>query len=188
MSIYHLQNAWKSFRIFFLFVGMAGCEVHTSDLIEIDEHGNRINNNGIHIETSLLSVGMKAYALDSVYTELMLEQQKTGRVKIVGFRKGMIGEDRKHISWDKKHPRIRYGYDYTYYDKAYEYKILSLEDHGFVEDMEVWKDSNLYVQLRYHYDQGGYLSRVEILNKRSVIHFRYDYLNARKRFEQHYDH
>ena len=155
--------------------------MHTSDLIEIDEHGNRINNNGIHIETSLLSVGMKAYALDSVYTELMLEQQKTGRVKIVGFRKGMIGEDRKHISWDKKHPRIRYGYDYTYYDKAYEYKILSLEDHGFVEDMEVWKDSNLYVQLRYHYDQGGYLSRVEILNKRSVIHFRYDYLNARKR-------
>lgn len=114
MSIYHLQNAWKSFRIFFLFVGMAGCEVHTSDLIEIDEHGNRINNNGIHIETSLLSVGMKAYALDSVYTELMLEQQKTGRVKIVGFRKGMIGEDRKHISWDKKHPRIRYGYDYLW--------------------------------------------------------------------------
>ena len=103
--------------------------MHTSDLIEIDEHGYRINNNGIHIETSLLSVGMKTYALDSVYTELMLEQQKTGRVKIVGFRKGMIGEDQKQISWDKKHPHIRYGYDYTYYDKSYEYKILSLEDH-----------------------------------------------------------
>ena len=85
MSIYHLQNAWKNFRIFFLFIGMAGCEVHTSDLIEIDEHGNRINNNGIHIETFLLSVGMKAYALDSVYTELMLEQQKTGRVKMWDF-------------------------------------------------------------------------------------------------------
>ncbi|MGP1421145.1 MAG: hypothetical protein ACTTKI_06125 [Tannerella sp.] len=181
MSIYHLQNAWKNFRIFFLFIGMAGCEVHTSDLIEIDEHGNRINNNGIHIETSLLSVGMKAYALDSVYTELMLEQQKTGRVKIVGFRKGMIGEDQKQISWDKKHPHIRYGYDYTYYDKSYEYKILSLEDHGFVEDMEVWKDSNLYAQLKYHYDQGGYLSKVEILNKRSVVLFQYDYLNAKKR-------
>ncbi|MDO4704568.1 hypothetical protein [Tannerella sp.] len=181
MSIYHLQNISKSFWAFCVLIVMTGCEVRSSDLIEIDEYGNRVNNNGIDIETSLLGVGMKAYALDSIYTELMVEQQKTGKPKIVGFRKGMVADDRKHVSWDKENPSIKYGYDYTYSYKNYVYKILSLEDHGFVEDMEVWKDGNLYVQLKYHYDGGGYLSRVEVLNKRSVVYFRYNYLNAENR-------
>lgn len=181
MSIYHLQNIWKSLSAFCVLIAMTGCEVQTSDLIEIDEHGNRINNNGIDIETSLLNVGMKAYALDSVYTELIVEQQKSGNVKIVGFRKGVFDDDRKRVSWDEENPKIKYGYDYTYSYKEYEYKILSLEDHGFVEDMEVWKDGQLYVQLKYHYNGAGYLSRVEILNKQSVVYFLYNYLNAEKR-------
>lgn len=181
----YIRSIWLLCCAFFVFLSFLSCEVRSSDLIEIDENGNVINNNEINIGTSLLDVGMNAYAEDSVYTELIMTRHKNGDAKIVGFRKGDISYydngTISSLSWHRNKPVIRYGYDYTYVYNGYEYKILSLEDHGFVEDMEIWKDGSLYVQLKYHYDRAGYLSNVYLLNMQSVVYFKYNYRNSQNR-------
>ncbi len=184
MKGYCIRNVWFGIlSLCFLFCWM-GCEVKSADLFEFDENGNRINNSKINIGASLLRVGMNAYANDSLYTALILEKQRSGGVKILGFRKGVVSYRRngtiESLSWDKKNPRVQYGYDYTYSYNGYDYKILALEDHGFVEDMEIWKDGNLSLQLKYYYDIAGYLVKVELLNKRSTIYFYYDYRKKEK--------
>ena len=148
---------------------LSGCEITSSDLTEVDENGNRVNNKEIRIGASLLDVGMTAYTIDTVCTELILTRQKGGAVRISGFRKGTVIYDENgaidSIAWDWRRPEINYGYDYRYVWDDLEYRILSLQDNGFVEDMEIWrrgKDGErerLVAQLSYSYDYAGYVSR-----------------------------
>jgi len=122
---------------------LSGCEITSSDLTEVDENGNRVNNKEIRIGASLLDVGMTAYTIDTVCTELILTRQKGGAVRISGFRKGTVIYDENgaidSIAWDWRRPEINYGYDYRYVWDDLEYRILSLQDNGFVEDMEIWR-------------------------------------------------
>ena len=170
-----------------LLMMLASCEITSSDLFEVDENGKRVNNSDIRIGTSLLDVGMTAYTLDTVCTELIMTRQKNGAVQITGFRKGTVIRDENgtidSIAWDWRRPEVRYGYDYRYVWGDYEYRILSLEDHGFVEDMEIWKrgkngaKDRLYAQLTYSYDYAGYISEVEIPNLQTTVRFKYHYRN-----------
>ena len=164
---------------------LSGCEITSSDLTEVDENGNRVNNKEIRIGASLLDVGMTAYTIDTVCTELILTRQKGGAVRISGFRKGTVIYDENgtidSIAWDWRRPEINYGYDYRYVWDDLEYRILSLQDNGFVEDMEIWrrgKDGErdrLVAQLSYSYDYAGYVSRIEIPNLQATIRFKYHY-------------
>ena len=173
------------FFLLSLFMMLVGCEITSSDLTEVDENGNRVNNNEIRIGSSLLDIGMTAYAIDTVCTELLMTRQKGGAVKITGFRKGTVVYDENgaidSIAWDWRQPEVRYGYDFRYVWGDYEYRILSLEDHGFVEDMEIWKrgkggeKDRLYAQLTYAYDYAGYISEVEIPNLETTVLFKYHY-------------
>ena len=101
------------------------------------------------------------------------------------FRKGTVIYDENgaidSIAWDWRRPEINYGYDYRYVWDDLEYRILALQDNGFVEDMEIWrrgKDGErdrLVAQLSYSYDYAGYVSRIEIPNLQATIRFKYHY-------------
>ena len=97
---------------------LSGCEITSSDLTEVDENGNRVNNKEIRIGASLLDVGMTAYTIDTVCTELILTRQKGGAVRISGFRKGTVIYDENgaidSLAWDWRRSEIYYGYDYRY--------------------------------------------------------------------------
>ncbi len=164
---------------------LAACEITSSDLTEEDENGNLVKNSEIRIGTSLLDIGMTAYIVDSVCTELEMTRQKGGAAKITGFRKGTVVHDENgaidSIIWNQRQPNLRYGYDFRYVCGDFEYRVLSLEDHGFVEDMEIWRlgkngaKDQLYAQLTYSYDYAGYISEVEIPNLETTVLFKYHY-------------
>jgi len=182
----HTQDMKTTYLLLLsLMLLLAGCEITSSDLTEVDENGNRVNNKEIRMGTSLLDVGMAAYTIDTVCTELILTRQKSGAVKISGFRKGTIVYDENgaidSVVWDWRQPEVSYGYDFRYVWGDYEYKILSLQDNGFVEDMEIWRRGKgderdrLVAQLNYSYDYAGYVSKVEIPNMEAKILFKYHY-------------
>jgi hypothetical protein len=118
----------------------------------------------VNLVESLISVGLKGYAVDSVYTEFDFYQGASPR--ITAFRKGIIRyEDGagQSIRWSAASPAIEYGgssINYTYEGLRSE---IMLNAYGFADNVtNRYDDGSLQSRLEYSYDVAGRLTHVRV--------------------------
>ncbi|MDR3269757.1 MAG: hypothetical protein LBT83_11925 [Tannerella sp.] len=142
---------------------LSGCEEHTLEL----EGESRIS-----IPKVLVDLGMKGYAIDSVYTEFEFYQGIN--VRISSFRKGIATYANGRVAsvtWNATHPRVEYGGSTIIYTYDGVRSELMLNAYGFVESVtNRYGDGSLQSKIEYRYNAGGYLiqARIERLGQLPV--------------------
>ncbi|MDR2765159.1 MAG: hypothetical protein LBB90_09045 [Tannerella sp.] len=130
---------------------MTGCEEITPEI-----------EGKINIVDSLISIGLKGYAIDSVYTEFDFYQGTNAR--ITGFRKGIIRQEDgviQSIQWSNTSPTVEYGGSYINYSYEGLRSEIWLNAHGFADIVTNRNsDGSLQSSLKYVYDAAGRLQYV----------------------------
>lgn len=161
MRGYYTKTIWRGILAISLSLCLLGCENLTSDLMEIDENGKEHNNSEINIRNSLVSAGVKGYAIDSLYTEFGFSEGKYTRIlslkKATAYyqNNGQI----KDIKWNNEHPNIRYS-EKTIYEYAGGRSEIEFNNNMFAELVENYKGGKLESIVRYRYQKSGYLNYV----------------------------
>lgn len=159
MREYYTKTKWGGIWAIFLLLCLFGCESVTSELIEIDENGNQHDNSTINIRNSLVSTGVRGYAIDSLYTEFNFSEGKY--IRIISFKKGTIHYQNnvfdKDIVWNKQQPNIRYS-ENTIYEHSGGKSVIEFNNSMFAESIENYKGGKLESVVRYRYLKSGYLN------------------------------
>jgi hypothetical protein len=118
----------------------------------------------VDLVASLINIGLKGYAVDSVYTEFDFYQGANPR--ITAFRKGIIryGDGAApSIQWNTASPVVEYGgssINYTYEGLRSE---IMLNAYGFADNVtNRYGDGSLQSRLEYAYDAAGRLMHVRV--------------------------
>jgi hypothetical protein len=118
----------------------------------------------VDIVNSLIKVGLKGYAIDSVYTEFDFYHGTNAR--ITGFRKGIIRHENgtiQSIQWSYASPLVEYGGSYINYSYEGLRSEIRLNAHGFAENVtNRYSDGSLQSVLGYVYDAAGRLQYVRV--------------------------
>ena len=160
----HTKTLWGGIFSLFIIICFISCEEATSDLLEVDENGNVINNSDINIQKSLVDVGIKGYAIDSLYTEFIFTESKNPRIK--AFRKGIATFESngklKSVAFNKSEANIAYGEKLSYSYNGIR-TDMALKKHGCVEEkISRYGDGSIHSLMYYRYDSAGYLSYVHL--------------------------
>ncbi|MDR1454619.1 MAG: hypothetical protein LBJ01_03110 [Tannerella sp.] len=118
----------------------------------------------VDIVESLLDIGLKGYAIDSVYTEFEFYRGATSR--ITGFRKGIIRHENgavQSIQWSSTSPTVVYGGSYIHYSHEGIQSDIMLNAYGFADDVtNRHSDGSLQSRMVYTYDAAGRLLYVRV--------------------------
>jgi hypothetical protein len=130
---------------------MTGCEEITPEIKE-----------KVNLVESLIAVGLKGYAIDSVYTEF--DFYRGANARITGFRKGIIRHENgtvQSIQWSGTSPKIEYGGSYINYSYEGLRSEIRLNAHGFAEFVtNRYSSGDLQSSLKYVYDAAGRIEYV----------------------------
>ncbi|MDR3261612.1 MAG: ferredoxin [Tannerella sp.] len=148
----------------FLCIGMIGCESITPELFEYDDDGEIQDNSKINIQSALVDIGIKGYAIDSIYTEFGFYQGKN--VRIESLRKGVatyMNNRVETVKWDSSQPRLEYPGSTIIYTYNGIQSVIMLNAHGFAEHIiNKYGDGSLQSKVDYTYDMAGYLNLVRL--------------------------
>ncbi|MDR1675146.1 MAG: hypothetical protein LBR86_01560 [Tannerella sp.] len=132
---------------------MTGCEDITPEI-----------EGKVDLVESLLEIGLKGYAIDSVYTEFDFYRGTNAR--ITGFRKGIIRHENgaiQSIQWSSASPSVEYGGSYIHYSYEGLRSEIWLNAYGFADNvMNRYSDGSLQSRLEYTYDAAGRLQYVRV--------------------------
>lgn len=176
MNKCHTKTVWGGVVALSLFLFFTGCETVTDDFF-VDEDGKEIENIEINLQNTLLDLGVKAYTIDSIYTEFVFTEGKNPRIKY--FKKGIAKFETngklKSVTMSQSKATFNIGSDVSYEYKGIRSKITQREN-GFIDVVENYKDSRLVSNLKYTYKSNGFLDYVTLERsgeKPVTIVFRY---------------
>jgi hypothetical protein len=150
MKKYYIINVWKGIACLFIFLSIAGCEESVTPI-----------PNHINLKEELAKVGVKGFAIDTVYTEFSFYNNE----RIDALRKGVVADtedDFAEVRWDANSPRIEYngGSTITYTHNGLRSRITR-DNYGFISTVENRIGSgNLHSKVDYKYHPTGYLNYV----------------------------
>jgi hypothetical protein len=147
-------NAIARYLITALALGlMTGCEEITPEI-----------KGKVNLVESLMKVGLKGYAIDSVYTEF--EFYEGAYARITGFRKGIIRHENgtiQSIRWNGTSPSVEYGGSYINYSYEGLRSEIRLNAYGFAEFVtNRYGNGELQSCLEYVYDAAGRIQYVRV--------------------------
>jgi hypothetical protein len=147
-------NAIARYLISALALGlMTGCEEITPEI-----------EGKVNLVESLINIGLKGYAIDSVYTEF--EFYRGTYARITSFRKGIIRHENgtiQSIQWMGTSPSVEYGGSYINYSYEGLRSEIRLNAHGFAEFVtNRHGNGELQSYLTYVYDAAGRMQYVRV--------------------------
>lgn len=174
------KTIWRGIFSIFIIICFFSCEEATSNLFEVDENGNVINNSDVNIQKSLINVGVKGYAIDSLYTEFIFNESKNPRIK--AFKKGIVTFASnglvQSVVFNKPEANITNGEKLSYSYNGIKSEMV-INKHGFVEEkINRYSDGSTQCQIFYRYDDRGYLKYVHLERPgKERVTIYYDYPN-----------
>lgn len=149
MDKFYFWAAGRCIMIALACYHITGCETITPEL-----------DGKVDMVGTLLDIGLKGYAVDSLYTEFDFYRGKTARIS--SFRKGIIHYENGQIE-SIASPSVTYGGSSIVYTYEGIQSTIMLDPHGFAEEVtNRYGNNQLHSQLFYFYTAAGYLKEVRV--------------------------
>lgn len=150
-----IQATGYRLLLIFTLACVVGCEEIAPELTE----------GKVNMVESLINLGLKGYAIDSVYTGFDFYEGKSQR--ILHLRKGIVRRhpenDADMIQWNTSAPRLEYGGSFIFYAYNGIRSEILLNAYGFAEHVtNRYADGTFHSKLQYMYNEGGYLKLVRL--------------------------
>lgn len=166
MKGYHTKTVWGGIVSLFVFLYIVSCETVTSEFI-IDEEGNMVSRSDVSIQKSLIDVGVKGYAIDSLYTEFVFSEGKNSR--ILSFKKGIAAFEAngrlKSVQFKPElESKITYGGSELFYKHNGLQSQIVLNENACIEEVvNRHSDGRMHSIISYtYYKESGYLNYVKL--------------------------
>ena len=165
MKGYHTKTVWGGIVSLFAFLCIVSCETVTSEFIT-DEEGNVVSRSDVSIQKSLIDIGVKGYAIDSLYTEFVFSEGKNPR--ILSFKKGIATFESngklKSVKF-KSNVELKFKGSEMYYkhDNGLESEIVLNENFCIESVLNRYTDGRTHSMLSYsYYKESGYLNYIKL--------------------------